>query len=105
MAPLTKSDLIQIFKDYGVVSKKDMPNLLQDYGVFSKKDMPNLLKDYGVTTKKDLTKLERSLSLKITKSKNDLANRIANVAVAKAERNKVEKLENRLTTLENFQFS
>ncbi len=90
MAPLTKSDLIQIFKDYGVVSKKDMPNLL---------------KDYGVTTKKDLTKLERSLSLKITKSKNDLANRIANVAVAKAERNKVEKLENRLTTLENFQFS
>ena len=89
MASLTKSDLLQIFKEYGVVSKKDMPNLF---------------KEYGVATKKDLIKLERSLSIKITKSKYDLAGRIANVAIAKEERSKVEKIEKRVATLENFQF-
>jgi len=104
MASLTKSDLLQIFKEYGVVSKKDMPNLLQEYGVVSKKDMPNLFKEYGVATKKDLIKLERSLSIKITKSKYDLAGRIANVAIAKEEHSKVEKIEKRVATLENFQF-
>lgn len=84
MANLTKADLLQIFKEYGVVSKKDMR---------------------GLATKHDLAKVERSLAIKITKSKNDLANRIANVAIAKEERSKVGKLEKRVTTLENFQFA
>ena len=48
--------------------------------------MPAIFKDYGVATQNDLTRLERSLTIKITKSKNDLAGRIANVALAKEER-------------------
>lgn len=80
------------------LTKKDFVEIL-------KSELPTILDRYGVVTKVDLIKSERRTAIKLTKVKNDLANRIANVAVAKAERNKVEKLENRVTTLENFQYS
>ena len=85
--------------------KTEILEALKEYGVLTKADMPAIFKEHGVVTQKDLTRLERSLTIKITKSKNDLAERIANVALAKEERSKVEKLDKRVTTLENFQFA
>ena len=105
MVKTTKTEIIEALKDYGVISRENLAEALKEYGVLTKKDMPAIFKDYGVATQNDLTRLERSLTIKITKSKNDLAGRIANVALAKEERSKVERIEKRVVTLENFAYA
>lgn len=103
-------------KDFTEILKNELPQILSGYGVVTKTNLSETLGEYGVATQKDLVvlenkidsklkKLERSLTIKITKCKNDIAERIANVAIAKEERSKVEKLEKRVITLENFQFA
>ena len=80
-----------------------------DFKEILKSDLPKILSDYGVVTKTDLKqeilKSERRTAIRLTKVKNDLANRIANLALAIEERSKVDKIEKRVNTLENFQFS
>ena len=98
---ILKSELPQVLSDYGVVTKTELKQEI----VASEKRTDLKLNSLRIEIKKDLTKLERSLAVKITKSKKDLAERIANLAVAKEERSKVEKIEKRVTTLENFQFA
>lgn len=116
MAKFTKTEIVEALKDYGVLTKKDMPVIFQEYGVATKSDLHTeilasekrtdlKLANLKTEIKKDLTRLERSLTIKITKSKNDLADRIANLAVAKEERSKVERIEKRVTTLENFVYA
>lgn len=72
----------------------------------TKADIVGILKDYGVTTQSDLDSklktLERSLTIKITKSKNDLAGRIANLGMSKAQADRVQKIENRVQDIETF---
>lgn len=74
-----------------------------------KVELLEALKEYGVVTRSELSseilKSERRTAIRLTKVKNDLAERVANLAVAKEERSKVEKIEKRVTTLENFQFA
>lgn len=74
-----------------------------------KVELLEALKDYGVVTRSEMSseilKSERRTAIRLTKVKNDLAERIANLAVSKEERSKVEKIEKRVTTLENFQFA
>ena len=92
-----------------VTTKLDILKALQEYGVVSKKDLPKAFQEYGVATKDDVDTVilhsERRTAIRLTKVKNDLAQRIANLAVAKAERNKVERIEKRVDTLENFQYA
>lgn len=92
LTPLLKSELPPLLKS-------ELPLALKDYGVLTKKDITHL------ASKDDLKRVERSLTIKITKSKNDLAQRVATVAVAKEERSKVEKIDSRVTTLESFVYS
>ena len=56
MANLNKLEILEALNEYRVVTQNDLK---------------------GLVTKRDLDRLERSLTVKITKSKNDLANRIA----------------------------
>lgn len=96
-------------KDFAEILKSELPKVLSSYGAITKTNLSDALKDYGAVTKTDLKqeilKSERRTAIRLTKVKNDLSNRIVNVAIAKEERSKVEKLEKRLTTLENFQFA
>lgn len=105
MQKTTKSELFEALKEYGVLTKKDLPVIFNEYGVVTKKDLRAEISASESRTDLKLNKLERSLTIKITKSKNDLAERIANVAIAKEERSKVERIDKRVTTLENFQFT
>ena len=86
-------------------TKSEILEALKEYGVATKTDLVILEKKIDVKMDLKLKKLERSLTIKITKAKNDLAGRIANVALAKEERSKVEKIESRVTTLENFVYA
>lgn len=100
LTPLLKSELPPLLKsELPVLLKSELPLALKDYGVLTKKDITHL------ASKDDLKRVERSLTIKITKSKNDLAQRVATVAVAKEERSKVEKIDSRVTTLESFVYS
>lgn len=99
---ILKSELPQILGTYGVITKTNLSGALKEYGVTTQKDLVSLEKKIDVKMDLKLKKLERSLTIKITKSKNDLAQRIASVAVAKEERAKVERIEKRVTTIENF---
>lgn len=83
------------------LTKKDFTEIL-------KSEIPQILSEYGVVThtglKQEILKSERRTAIRLTKVKNDLADRIANLALAKEERSKVERIDKRVTTLENFQF-
>ena len=122
MPKTTKTELLEALKEFGVISKNNLQAALNEYGVVAKNDLSNALKEYGVVTQSELKrelsnyptkddlkleilKSERRTAIRLTRVKNDLAIRIANVAVAKEERSVVEKLEKRVTTLENFQFA
>lgn len=90
-------------------TKLELLEALKEYGVLTKDLLPTALKEYGVATKTDLhteiLKSEKRTAIRLTKVKNDLAGRIVNVAVAKEERSKVEKIEKRVSTLENFVYA
>lgn len=83
MQKSTKTEILEALKEYGVVTHSELKSVLRD----------------------EILKSERRTAIRLTKVKNDLANRIANVAVAKEERSKVEKIEKRMTTLENFAYA
>lgn len=78
-------------KDFTEILKGELPQILSDYGVVTKIDL-----------KQEILRSERRTAIRLTKVKNDLAQRIASVAVAKEERAKVERIEKRVTTIENF---
>lgn len=98
MTALTKNDLVKVLSDYGVISKSNLSEALKEYGVVTRSELKSVLNS-------EIVKSERRTAIRLTKVKNDLAERIANLAIAKEERNKVEKIEKRVTTLENFQFA
>lgn len=83
-------------------TKSEILEALKEYGVLTKKDMPDIFKEHGVATQRDLNRLERSLTIKITKSKNDLADRIANLGLNKAQATRVDKIEKRVKDIETF---
>lgn len=74
-----------------------------------KTEILEALSEYGVLTrtelKAEILKSEKRTAIRLKKVKSDLADRIADVAVAKAERSKVNDIEKRVVTLENFQFA
>ncbi len=98
MTALTKNDLVKVLSDYGVISKSNLSEALKEYGVVTRSELKSVLNS-------EILKSERRTAIRLTKVKNDLAGRIANLAVAKEERSKVEKIEKRVTILENFQFA
>lgn len=98
MTVLTKNDLVKVLSDYGVISKSNLSEALKEYGVVTRSELKSVLNS-------EILKSERRTAIRLTKVKNDLAERIANLAVSKEERSKVEKIEKRVTTLENFQFA
>lgn len=94
MTKSIKTEMLEALKEYGVVTHTELKFVVKD----------EILKSEKRTDFK-LKKLERSLAIKITKSKNDLSDRIANLALAKEERNKVERIEKRVQTIENFLYA
>jgi hypothetical protein len=74
MQKSTKLEVLQALKEYGVVTKSDLHTEI----LASEKRTDLKINSLKMEIKKDLNKLERSLTIKITKSKNDLANRVAN---------------------------
>ncbi len=95
---LTKLDLLKTLRE-------ELPSILSNYGVVTKTELHTEILASEKRTDIKLKKLERSLTIKITKAKNDVADRIANVALAKEERTKVERIDKRVTTLENFVYA
>lgn len=61
-------------KNAGFVTKSDFPKILNQYGVATKSDVQN-------TVRSEMLASERRLKLRIGKIRNDLAQRIATVAI------------------------
>jgi len=68
--PLTIPNLIGAMKDAGFATKTDMPSILKEYGVATKDDVEN-----------SVLASERRMKLRLGKVRNDLAQRIAKVAI------------------------
>ena len=109
---LTKSDFKNIIREEikfalkDVALRSDLKNLAT---TDSLKNLATTDSLKNLVTKEDLKteilKSEKRTALRITKAKKDLAGRIANLGVAKEERNVVERIERRVTTLENFVYA
>lgn len=89
MAKSIKTEIFEALKEYGVVTQSELKKQLSNYPT-------------KVDLKIEILKSERRTAIRLTKVKSDLAQRIAGVAVAKEERAKVERIDKRVTTIENF---
>ncbi|AKM83659.1 hypothetical protein A2422_02175 [Candidatus Woesebacteria bacterium RIFOXYC1_FULL_31_51] len=79
MQSLTKIDLIKAFKEYGVVTQDGL--------------------------KIEISRSEKRTAIRITKAKNDLSQRIAEVAINESSVRRVDKLEERVSNLESMKFA
>lgn len=114
MAQLTKKDILDALKEYGVVSDKNFDqkfdkrliSSLKKYGVVTETSLDKKFKSYGVSIKKDLVvlegKIDKSMDKKLHKLRKRLFSAIANVSLNSPTDNEFSKLEGRVGHLEGF---
>ncbi len=79
--PLTKTELIRTLKDLKIVTQPELATTL---------------KEMGVATKNDILASERRLKLRMGKMKNELATRIANLALTTPTSKEFEELKRKV---------
>lgn len=105
---ITKDDIRDVLKEYGVVTEKNLGEALKNYGVLTEQNLEKSLKSYGVITEKSLGKAlknygvvtEKRLRTELNKTKRELQTSIANVAFNSPTFNQFNQLERRVGRVE-----